>query len=241
MIVDILSLLTIVAYVFVCPYTKVEESFNMQAIYDHLHFGTNISSYDHLQFPGVVPRTFLGSLMVAVVSLPAVHTLKSLGFHGVFHQMACRITLGFLTWLGLVQFRKAIQRKFSKRAAQIAMIFIALQFHFCFYASRTLPNTFAVLFALYAFTFWLQGKALPALLVLGATAVIFRCDMIVLVASMALAMLISKEITFIRSLVQGVLTCLVAMLLTIAVDSYFWQNLLWPEGVVLFFNTVENK
>ncbi|KAK3006884.1 hypothetical protein RJ639_017010, partial [Escallonia herrerae] len=35
-------------YVFMVPYTKVEESFNVQ--------------YDHLEFPGVVPRTFLVNL-----------------------------------------------------------------------------------------------------------------------------------------------------------------------------------
>ncbi|KAL0758268.1 hypothetical protein Bca101_095936 [Brassica carinata] len=35
-------------YVLMAPYTKVEESFNVQ--------------YDHLEFPGVVPRTFIASL-----------------------------------------------------------------------------------------------------------------------------------------------------------------------------------
>lgn len=68
------------------PYTKVEESFHIQATHDILTYGipsplhlnrTAIaekfqSEYDHFSFPGAVPRTFIGALALASASWPVV-------------------------------------------------------------------------------------------------------------------------------------------------------------------------
>jgi alpha-1,6-mannosyltransferase len=62
----------------IAPYTKVEESFNVQAVHDILTYGipwSNVSEqfsnqYDHMTFPGAVPRTFIGALALAGLSKP---------------------------------------------------------------------------------------------------------------------------------------------------------------------------
>ena len=65
-------------HLYLSPYTKVEESFNIQAVHDLLSYGiprNNVTSqlnaqYDHISFPGAVPRTFVGALALAGLSKP---------------------------------------------------------------------------------------------------------------------------------------------------------------------------
>lgn len=57
------------------PYTKVEESFNVQAIHDILNIGIDqIELFDHLSFPGVVKRTCISAILF---SLPLVYFVNS--------------------------------------------------------------------------------------------------------------------------------------------------------------------
>lgn len=69
---------TILLHLIASPYTKVEESFNIQAVHDILFYGVPLKdsqkslseNYDHANFPGAVPRSFIGALVLAGISNP---------------------------------------------------------------------------------------------------------------------------------------------------------------------------
>ncbi|CAF4081150.1 unnamed protein product, partial [Rotaria sp. Silwood2] len=93
-------------HLFICPYTKVEESFNLQAIHDLLIHRFNISNYDHLEFPGVVPRTFLGPIFIAILTWP----FSNISFDYLLYlQYIVRIILGILVISGLTHIYKSLK------------------------------------------------------------------------------------------------------------------------------------
>lgn len=70
----------VILHLYVAPYTKVEESFNIQASHDMLKYGVPTrntylrlkAQYDHMTFAGAVPRTFLGALILTAFARPVV-------------------------------------------------------------------------------------------------------------------------------------------------------------------------
>lgn len=132
----------------VSPFTKVEESFNMQAIHDILKYGvpTNDAEYkfktffDHMTFPGAVPRTFIGALVLSGLAKPGLWISGSMGKASQFH---IRAVLGGMNGIALYIFGRQVEKSFGPITALWYVVLQASQFHVWYYASRTLPNMFA--------------------------------------------------------------------------------------------------
>ncbi len=143
MLVAVFPLLLTAVYTLLCPSSKVEESFNIQAVHDVLFWRTDLDRYDHLEFPGVVPRTFLGPIGLAALSAPVGTAVSYLGMPKVYALLTARLMLAVVLWSGFRRFVAAVEARFGRRTARCLVAVTCVQFHFLFYSSRTLPNTFA--------------------------------------------------------------------------------------------------
>ncbi|KAG0226838.1 dolichyl-P-Man:Man(7)GlcNAc(2)-PP-dolichol alpha-1,6-mannosyltransferase [Actinomortierella wolfii] len=175
---DILVFGLMAFHILVAPYTKVEESFNLQATHDILNFGLKAKGgslfdrsvvtlfFDHLEFPGVVPRTFVGPIVLSLVSWPFLKVAdlvspSAIGVafsKGLRAQIIVRLVLGAYIVLSWRVFRMAIHRQFGARTAHLFMFVSACQFHWLFYAGRTLPNIFALGLVNIAYSHWLLAS-----------------------------------------------------------------------------------
>ncbi|XP_055416653.1 dol-P-Man:Man(7)GlcNAc(2)-PP-Dol alpha-1,6-mannosyltransferase isoform X2 [Bubalus kerabau] len=182
---QLLGLLVAVAaaHLAACPYTKVEESFNLQAAHDLLYHWLDMEKFDHLEFPGVVPRTFLGPLLIAALSSPAVYALSLLETSKFYSQLV--VLLALAAWL---------QQRWAR--------FI-----------------------------WLSAFVI----------LVFRAELSLLLGLALLLPLCWRKLSLTRALRCAVPAGILCLGLTVAVDSYFWRYLVWPEGKVLWYNTVLNK
>jgi hypothetical protein len=235
----------------------------MQAMNDVLTFGPEIQHYDHLLFPGVVPRTFIGPLIVSIFSYLPSQALASYDPSPIFNLFLCRGILGILVWISFVHVRQAIGRKFGTRVSFFFCLLLSLQFHIPFYSSRSLPNTFALIFANHAFASWLKVSFFmshPQLSTCFTLVIACECTVsswnfdghlplrhvdpsraygtrnaalgrgIILPSISSLPssptklLCILKKINFLATLRTGILVCVLALLVTVLIDSFFWRR-----------------
>ncbi|QGI75713.1 hypothetical protein CEK25_000619 [Fusarium fujikuroi] len=192
-------------HLLVSPYTKVEESFNIQAAHDILIYGTPTRdvyerlshTYDHFTFPGAVPRTFLGAVLLAGLGQPIVALV---GFQHA--QLIVRGILGAANVAALLTFKSSLKRAYGSGVSAWWVVFMASQFHINYYVSRTLPNMYAFCLTTLASAFLLpqpsphlsaaRQKQAIALLVIAAA--IFRSEVAVLLSTTGLYLLFTGRI-----------------------------------------------
>ncbi|CAJ2664960.1 unnamed protein product [Trifolium pratense] len=228
-------------YILSVPYTKVEESFNVQAMHDILYHRFHLDNYDHLEFPGVVPRTFIGALLVSLVASPIVFITSLLHLPKFYALLIVRMALGCIVLYTLRFFRHQIRNKFGHQVEAFFVILTSIQFHFLFYCSRPLPNILALGIVNLAFGYWFQGHFYAALNSLIFATTVFRCDMLLLLGPLGLQLLLTKQISVWGALKHCIVMAFFCVGITILVDSIMWKRLLWPEFEVLWFNSVLNK
>jgi alpha-1,6-mannosyltransferase len=238
---DVALLLYSWALVMLCPYTKVEESFNMQAMHDILFHRHNIDAYDHLVFSGPVPRTFLGSVIVSTASTPFAVALNLFDAPPWVYSYVVRMILSSFLVASICYLRLSVYKRHDASKAWWLGFVNLMQFHIPFYISRSLPNTFALFFTNMALGCILRQHFRYAIALLTASAVVFRSDTLVFSAPLVMYMLINKNISFVRFVLTGLITAFPCICISVAVDSFFWKKLLWPEALVFLFNTVQNK
>ncbi|XP_020550126.1 dol-P-Man:Man(7)GlcNAc(2)-PP-Dol alpha-1,6-mannosyltransferase isoform X2 [Sesamum indicum] len=223
------------------PYTKVEESFNVQAMHDILYHRHQIEKYDHLEFPGVVPRTFIGALFVSILASPFVLAASLLHLPKIYSLYAVRLVLGCIILSTLRLFRIQIRKNFGSQVEVFFVILTALQFHMLFYCTRPLPNILAFGLVNLAYDYWFKGSFYAALNYLIFATIVFRCDILLLVSPLGLELLLSRSISLRKAILSCLVTALFCIGLTILVDSVLWRKLLWPELEVFWFNSVLNR
>lgn len=261
--------MVIITHLMISPFTKVEESFTIQAIHDILKYGvTDISQYDHLKFPGVVPRTFVGSLVIAAMTKPFIYvssflSQQSAPTSGFEAQLLARCMIGLTNGLSLVFLKNkaqklidSVQKKKNKSKESPNnddeeppstiggwfSVFCLSQFHLMYYSSRSLPNFVGALpLSNIVVAYVLGGDAGRAIGLCAFTTVVFRLELGAMCAGLSLFSIIYKQASVTRVIKYGLIGAIFGSALTVFADSYFWQRWTFPEMDAFVFNIVNGQ
>ncbi|VDM46724.1 unnamed protein product [Toxocara canis] len=146
--------------------------------------------------------------------------------------------------LSFCNFARCVEKHFGRHTADFLRLITVTQFHFLFYASRPLPNTFALIGVLWVYQLWLDNEWVYAVRVATAFTVLFRCELILLFAPIFIVPILRGTLPLTGrrgAILNGLLTLVLTLGVTVPIDSLLWRRWLWPEGEVWWFNVVLNR
>lgn len=256
-IYDLLLWIVMVAQVVLIPYYKEEESFYAESTFDLLFTSSNSNDWYH-QSHVPVPKTILGSMLISGTIYPLfwiLQKLQSANWFGILNsESIClpmimlylvRIALG--TWFIVASsfFRRALEKQselFGARVSKFVALLSLCQFHLLFNSSRTLSSTFNIIFVLFGLSSWLRRKYVNAFIHMIISFGIYRFDSL----SFWIGILLSELYTLRYSQLKKLALYFVLLSITIigssiAIDSYWYNRLLWPEWESFIFNIWQGK
>ena len=205
-----------------CPFTSVEESFIVQASHN-IYFKS--PSFDHLEFPGVVPRSFLAPLLLSSSSLFILR---------LFILLIVSISSSFLSY--------SIKRNHSVSVQFYFDLLNLFNYHLVFWSSRPISNVISLILFNIAFANLLLKNYSYFISSLVFCAVAFRCEVALLLASYSLFSVFIGDLDLFYFLNILYDSFSKSVLLIVIVDSYYWKvPLFWPELRVFVFNVLQNK
>ncbi|KAL0067760.1 Dol-P-Man:Man(7)GlcNAc(2)-PP-Dol alpha-1,6-mannosyltransferase [Marasmius tenuissimus] len=243
-------------HVLLAPFTKVEESFNLQATHDVLMYGvgpSNLPKYDHFTFPGAVPRTFIGSIVLAYISNLCIQTASFFGlilgksdvqiigenypyftqrFWNMLYQARGLETLWPSYWAflhlddGVSIPYTVLDGTYPPEHVRAGFRYALCKYHLIAGLKDSIVNLATYLLANRA-----PNSQSPtsrstyiAISLLTFSGIVFRAELALLLAPIVMQSLYQGSCTFGGVVKTGLSTAAVSLALTVAVDTYFWQT-----------------
>ncbi|WWC86248.1 uncharacterized protein L201_001121 [Kwoniella dendrophila CBS 6074] len=270
---NIIPILVTFLHVFLSPYTKVEESFTLHAVHDVLAYGfdkANLPNWDHITFPGAVPRSFLPPILLGLISYPVCAISVALGWIStkVDVQIAIRLVLASIFSYSFNHLAQTLRARFGPCIRVWFTIVSLTSFHIPYYASRTLPNFMALPGVLLSISLILRSNAKSApisvsikrqrtaIIVLTALATIVRLELALFLLPLAISLVVLRKASLSQVISWGMLGGFGSLAISSPIDYILWKptiphpslptftstwQILWPELSALHYNLLQGQ
>ncbi|WVF70624.1 hypothetical protein IAT40_005416 [Kwoniella sp. CBS 6097] len=261
------------AHVLFSPYTKVEESFTLHAVHDVLAYGLDLDGgklalWDHVTFPGAVPRSFLPPIILGLVTHPFAAAGVALGWikTKVHVQILVRLILAAAFSHTFNHLSKTLRARYGP-TVRIWFILLSLSsFHIPYYAGRTLPNFMALPGVILSISLLLRAgmktgppaistrRTRNAIIFLTSLATVVRLEIALFILPVALSLVLTKRATLGQVIKWGMIGGFGSLAISAPLDYTLWKptiphpslptftsplQILWPELSALHYNALQ--